>query len=165
MAKGPAERGFSLLELVVVLAILALSALVIVPNLGRTAEGLENRVFRDGVVAFVREAQREADRSGYPCAVRYLPREHALEAAGEVMELPEGWEAFVREEEGSRTGTDGWLRIGPWRAGDRTGGDPVELMRWSAGGLSTPTDWRLREEGGGESIRVYGDLLDGVRVE
>lgn len=157
-----ADRALSLLELVVVLAILALGAAVIVPSVGRGASSLEERVFRDRVVAFVREAQREADRSGYPCAVRYLAREHALEAGGSRLLMEDSWEAAVREVDA--LGNETWRRLGPWFEGSEGGVVAVELMRWSPGSLPSPCDWRLRSDGGAV-IRVRGDLLEGVRIE
>jgi len=53
-------RGYSLMELVVVLAILAVAAAVVAPAVGRTADGVRVRAELAGVAAFLRTAREQA---------------------------------------------------------------------------------------------------------
>ncbi|MGH9286573.1 MAG: prepilin-type N-terminal cleavage/methylation domain-containing protein, partial [Acidimicrobiales bacterium] len=56
--KGP--RGFSLMELVVVLAVLAVAAAVVAPAVGRAADGVRARAEVGAVAAFLRSAREQA---------------------------------------------------------------------------------------------------------
>ena len=53
-------RGFSLIELVVVLAILAVGAAVVAPGVGRTADGVRARAEVGAIAAFLRSAREQA---------------------------------------------------------------------------------------------------------
>ncbi len=53
-------RGFSLMELVVVLAILAIAAAVVAPGVGRTADGVRARAEVGAIAAFLRSAREQA---------------------------------------------------------------------------------------------------------
>ena len=53
-------RGFSLIELVVVLAVLAIGAAVVAPAVGRTADGVRARAEVGAVAAFLRSARERA---------------------------------------------------------------------------------------------------------
>ena len=61
-------RGFSLMELVVVLAILAIAAAVVAPGVGRTADGVRARAEVGAIAAFLRSAREQA-----------VTRRHAME--------------------------------------------------------------------------------------
>jgi prepilin-type N-terminal cleavage/methylation domain-containing protein len=53
-------RGFSLVELVVVLAILATAAAVVAPGVGRAADGVRARAEVGAIAAFLRSAREQA---------------------------------------------------------------------------------------------------------
>ena len=53
-------RGYSLMELVVVLAILAVAAAVVGPAVGRTADDVRVRAELAGLAAFLRTAREQA---------------------------------------------------------------------------------------------------------
>ena len=53
-------RGYSLMELMVVLAILAVAAAVVAPAVGRTAEDVRVRAELAGLAAFLRTAREQA---------------------------------------------------------------------------------------------------------
>ena len=53
-------RGFSLMELVVVLAILATAAAVVAPGVGRAADGVRARAEVGAIAAFLRSAREQA---------------------------------------------------------------------------------------------------------
>jgi len=61
-------RGFSLMELVVALAILAIAAAVVAPGVGRTADGVRARAEVGAIAAFLRSAREQA-----------VTRRHAME--------------------------------------------------------------------------------------
>lgn len=87
------RRGFTLLELLIVLALLGLAAAVVVPGLARTYD------------AIVRSGERaDAIRAleGLPLRVRASGRELVLEPAdtqalADAAAMPEGWTARVLE--------------------------------------------------------------------
>jgi prepilin-type N-terminal cleavage/methylation domain-containing protein len=58
--RGPAVRGFSLMELVVVLAVLAIAAAVVAPAVGPTADSVRARAEVGAVAAFLRSAREQA---------------------------------------------------------------------------------------------------------
>jgi len=58
VVRGP--QGFSLMELVVVLAVLAIAAAVVTPAVGRTADGVRARAEVGAVAAFLRSAREQA---------------------------------------------------------------------------------------------------------
>ena len=58
--RGLAVRGFSLMELVVVLAVLAIAAAVVVPAVGRTVDRVRARAEVGAVAAFLRAAREQA---------------------------------------------------------------------------------------------------------
>jgi general secretion pathway protein H len=63
-------RGFSLMELVVVLAILAIGAAVVAPGIGRAADGIRARSEIGAVAAFLRAARERAVTRGQAMEVR-----------------------------------------------------------------------------------------------
>ena len=58
--RGLAVRGFSLMELVVVLAVLAIAAAVVAPAVGRTVDSVRARAEVGAVAAFLRAAREQA---------------------------------------------------------------------------------------------------------
>ena len=71
-------RGFSLMELVVVLAILAIGAAVIAPRVGRTADGVRARAEVGAVAAFLRSAREHAVTRQQAMEVRLDDETHTL---------------------------------------------------------------------------------------
>ena len=80
-------RGYSLIELVVVLAVLAVATALVAPAVGRTAEDVRTRADVAGVAAFLRAAREQA-----------ITRQQALEVV-----LDQGAHALVIR----RAGRDG----------------------------------------------------------
>jgi general secretion pathway protein H len=86
----PAQQGFTLLELLVVLALLVLGAGLVIPNLANRAGSEFNAEVRQAV-AMLRYARRVAIVEAQPRAVRFhaldrsaadfLPRQQALQSA------------------------------------------------------------------------------------
>jgi general secretion pathway protein H len=72
------SRGFSLMELMVVLAILAVAAAVVAPSVGRTADGVRARAEVGAVAAFLRSAREQAVARQQALEVRADDATHAL---------------------------------------------------------------------------------------
>lgn len=71
-------RGFSLMELVVVLAILAIGAAVVAPGVVRTADGVRARAEVGAVAAFLRSAREHAVTRRQAMEVRLDAETHTL---------------------------------------------------------------------------------------
>ena len=71
-------RGFSLMELVVVLAILAIAAAVVAPGVGRTADGVRARAEVGAIAAFLRSAREQAVSRHQTLEVRVDRESHTL---------------------------------------------------------------------------------------
>ena len=78
MVRGPMVKGFSLMELVVVLAILAIAAAVVVPGVGRTVDGVRARAEVGAVAAFLRSAREQAVSRHQTLEVRVDGESHTL---------------------------------------------------------------------------------------
>ncbi len=68
------EGGYTLVEIVVVLVILALAMGVVVPAVGRSVEGIRLRAEVAGVASFLRSAREQAITQRKPYAVRVDPQ-------------------------------------------------------------------------------------------
>ena len=71
-------RGFSLMELVVVLAILAITAAVVAPGVARTVDGVRARAEVGAVAAFLRSAREQAVSGQQAVEVRVDNESHTL---------------------------------------------------------------------------------------
>jgi prepilin-type N-terminal cleavage/methylation domain-containing protein len=71
-------RGFSLMELVVVLAVLAIAAAVVAPGATRTVEAARGRAEVGAVAAFLRSAREQAVSRRQALEVRVNDRTHTL---------------------------------------------------------------------------------------
>jgi general secretion pathway protein H len=67
---GPGSRGFTIIEVAVVLVILSLAAAVVLPGIGRAADTLRARSETAGVSAFLRHAREQAITRGETHEVR-----------------------------------------------------------------------------------------------
>lgn len=152
----PARRaasGFTLLELLVVLGIVALTGVVIAPSVASWSKGAEQRAVRAQVIAAVRGAQTESARRGVPIVVVYDPSTGRI-VAGETgkIEPPRGWAVEHGGRRLARPGEPG-----------AEGAPPEELFAWSPEGLASASAWRLVGPGGA-TVSVECDAVDGVRV-
>ena len=71
-------RGFTLIELVLVLFVIALAAAVAGPVIGRTTEGIRMRTEVAGFSATLRHAREQAMATQRPHRVEINPREHRM---------------------------------------------------------------------------------------
>ncbi|MBU4034563.1 MAG: prepilin-type N-terminal cleavage/methylation domain-containing protein [Proteobacteria bacterium] len=86
---GLAIRGFSLLELIIVLALLGIMAGVVAPATGRFLDKLSFRKQTASLVAGTRYARLMAVSKGGPVAMRYDTSAHLLFFSGAVEEKKE----------------------------------------------------------------------------
>ena len=77
-ARGRAATGFSLMELVVVLAVLAIAAAVVAPGAARTVDGVRARAEVGAVAAFLRSAREQAVSRRLALEVRVDDETHTL---------------------------------------------------------------------------------------
>ena len=67
--KAPAVTGFSLAEMIVVLAVLAVAAAAVAPSVGRTVQRVRARAEVGAVAAFLRAAREHAVTQGHALEV------------------------------------------------------------------------------------------------
>jgi len=72
------SRGYTLIEVVVVLLVLALAAGLVAPSVGRSVDALRTRAEIAGVASFLRGARAQAITREAPCEVRVDPGARAL---------------------------------------------------------------------------------------
>jgi len=84
--RGYSVRGYSLMELVVVLAILAVAVAVVAPVVGRTADDVRVRAELAGLAAFLRTAREQAVTRQQALEVT-LDREARVQASRTVSSL------------------------------------------------------------------------------
>ena len=163
-------RGYSLVELLIVLALLALASAVVLPAVARAGFGDERRAVRTEVIEMVRGAQTRADLTGLTVHVQYHPRTRRFVVGDREHRFSGSWRPVMSNEPGlSPEAQNAALRLqgerGVTRIVSAEDADaPVTLMSWSPGGMSSATDWTLLNDRG-MRVRVWGDAIDGVRVE
>ncbi len=119
------DRGFTLLELLVVLLLLALSASIAAPSIGRSIDALRVRAEVAGFAAVLRHAREQAITTRRVYTVTVDDRDHQVRVAvGEDVKtraLPATWTietdpphvALRFQPEGSSTGADYRITAGP----------------------------------------------------
>lgn len=141
-----AARGFTLVELVVALAIVALAVGATAANYSRLQQAMAYQSTVRGMLAGLRLARSEAQRSGRPVAfgVDLGRRSYGVEGRPESV-FPEelevrfivaGSEAIGLRDKHAR----GYIRFQP--EGGATGGS-LELRRPQGGGVRLRVDWLL----------------------
>ena len=156
-AKRGASGAFTLLELTMVLAILAVAALVIAPNLMRASGLGERREVRNGVAQVLREARLDATRSGAPVEVRWSPATRRVESSrgDRGVTLPEGWRVSSAQVDQEALAAALRDATAPPR--------PVTLVVFGPQGIASRSEWLVRGPGG--EVRVRTDSIDGLRVD
>jgi len=77
-AAATVGSGFTLIELVLVLAVIAVAAAVVGPVIGRTTEGLRARMEVTGFAATLRHAREQAVTTQRPHRVEVNPADHRM---------------------------------------------------------------------------------------
>ncbi len=158
------SRAFTLIELVMVLAILAVAALVIAPAMVRQSALGVRREVRADTAQLLRETRLAATRSGVPVEVRYISTDRTLiawpkpESASEAswprpFQLPDDWAVWSPE-----------LNAHLERAAiQAVVAEPFTLVVFHPKGLASRSAWLVRGPGG--EVSVETDAIDGLRVE
>ncbi|MFY9233858.1 MAG: hypothetical protein WAO58_05280 [Fimbriimonadaceae bacterium] len=115
------RRGFTLVELTMIVGVLAIMAIIVVPRIQAMEDGAEYRHFRLGVRRIANEAKTLAVSRGEPVSVAYDETEGALSLIVESQD-----QSIVNLQS---------LPLG-------TGVEAVEFVAENA--QSTPSEWRLR---------------------
>jgi prepilin-type N-terminal cleavage/methylation domain-containing protein len=157
-------RAFTLIELVMVLAILAIGALVIAPSIVRQSALGERREVRISIANLLRDARLAATRAGVPVEVRYIPSDRVLDAGRkpdsvsdaawpDPVALPEGWTVWSEQ-----------LAAHLERAAVRSQAPtPFTLLVFNPQGLASRSAWTARGPGG--EVSIESDAIDGLRVD
>lgn len=80
------SRGFTLIELSVVVLVLVLIAAIVVPRLRSVNESFEAKLSLDGVQRLATQARESAIASGRPVGLAYNEADHAFELRQETIE-------------------------------------------------------------------------------
>jgi prepilin-type N-terminal cleavage/methylation domain-containing protein len=88
-AAGKSDQGFTLLEGLVVIAIVALIAAIIAPNIGASLDLLSLRQSTSTMQADLRVARATAMRTGDPVTMKPLPHGRGYDWIGGTRHLPE----------------------------------------------------------------------------
>lgn len=151
-----AGLGFTLLELTLVLAILAVAALVLAPSLVRSSALGERREVRNGVSQLLRDSRLAATRDGQPVEVRWIPSERRIISSAErvrPLALPESWSVWSEE----------IARLNDAAASVGRQAPPATLVVFNPQGLASASAWVVRGPSG--EARVRTDSIDGLRVD
>ena len=134
-------RGFSLLELIVVLAVLGAVAAAVPTLGGQVYESMQMRSAVGSLVLALREARQQAMRDGAVVPVRFdTATNHYATAGGAPQMLPDGVHMALTVDAATVEGTRGEIRFYP--DGGASGGD-VALVRPAGGGVRISVDWLL----------------------
>jgi prepilin-type N-terminal cleavage/methylation domain-containing protein len=91
----PARRGITLIEMLVVMALIALIMGVSYPSVSRGLDGIRLRTAADDVASFLGSAMNQVERTESPVVVRFLEAQGVLEMSGpgvplKTMKLADG---------------------------------------------------------------------------
>lgn len=123
------EGGFTLVEVILVLALLVLIIAVLLPAAGSLLRGARGETAEETALAVLQDARRQAVLSGREVALRYAPAEHALVWTDGVQDGRRVFEDGNVTVEFLRPG-GGAILLG----GQLVEADPVDEMKFYADG-------------------------------
>ncbi|WP_169728975.1 GspH/FimT family pseudopilin [Desulfatirhabdium butyrativorans] len=134
MGRRNTEGGFTLIELVVVLVLLALSAGLVFQHAGGKTDVRQAKVFAQELASFLKKARRTAVNTGGPVTVWISESEGTCSMDEAHIEIPE---AVQIEDRNVRQDEDGvpYVRFDPDGGSSggelivRTGGNAVAVLR------------------------------------
>lgn len=91
----PLSRGFTLLELLVVLTVVGLVTALVAPNLGRLVGSMDRAVRRDGLVADIAALSFRAYSLGQGFELSQAGFNLPLRDGDPVLSVPSGWQVQV----------------------------------------------------------------------
>jgi type II secretory pathway pseudopilin PulG len=124
------RRGFTYVELGVVIVVVGICSAMVVPNLASWQRGREERIFQQNVLAIAGEARARAIESGNTVALGYDKTERKLQAVEErepkaevlrSVPVPEAIEASTFSADKDESPPDGW-RVPFFPDGETAGG-------------------------------------------
>lgn len=163
MSRRPGAQGFTLLELIVVMALIALTAAFAVPQFGGFFAGDRMKTTVRKLVGLVHQTSSLARRYQEPYLLSYRESEHRFVAAPERDDEQ-------KEQEGERKTLT--LAVGEsvavgefwsWYAGSLDGKNRV--IRFSQEGYIEPTILYFGREDGPEMSMILSPFLGKIRVE
>ncbi len=134
------QRGFTLLELMVALAIAGLLLAVAVPASYRFYESMQYRQAVRTVVTTLAAARYQAVNRGRAQDVAVDPFANSLAFDGEVTDLPHGLQLTVHSAGELNRGRAGVIRFYP--EGGASGGG-IDLQRADGSGVRISVDWLM----------------------
>lgn len=152
-------RGFTLLELLVVVALMSLMAGMVVPRMAGSLDRMNARTAARKVAAALRYARSEAASRGTPYVARLDADENVLRVGS--LERDEGGDGFVEKRMRVFNPPSGVrLRRADSRARRRRTAEPLEIRFFPSGG-STGGELIVFDEDGREYL-VAVDRLTGL---
>ena len=140
MSKHSLSRGFTLLELLVALAIAGLVLAVTVPASVRMYDSMQYRESVRELITLFASARYQAINSGYAQNVEVHPALGELRLNDTVKKLPDGVSLFVESATELNLDNIGIIRFYP--EGGASGGS-VDIQRSSGDGVKVSVDWLL----------------------
>lgn len=146
------NRGFTLIELVVVMLLIALASSLVLMNVGQSGRMKQDRIFVEKLMGLCKGARTTAMARGIPVCMTILP-ERRLCLIAPMGGLSDGG-----------AGEDGNGEVGihdPWDGDGASGGSIAGP--WGSGSLAIPETVRIEgerirsDEDGGHHICFYGD--------
>ena len=134
----PCERGFSLVELLVALAIMGLVAAVVVPTSARFYEGMQIRQAARAALSILASAREKALSSGRPQDVQVRPSNRRLWTDEKDYTFPRSISVVVHGAAELNHDDVGVIRFYP--EGGSSGGG-IDLRRSNGNGTSVHVDW------------------------
>lgn len=110
---GDGQRGFTLLELLVVMAVVGLLTSLIAPNLQQLVGSMDRATRRDGLRADIAGLGYRAYALGQSFVLSNDSQSQVLRDGNPVLSVPEGWRVDVRQP--VRFGFNGWCSGGELR--------------------------------------------------
>lgn len=134
----PSERGFSLVELLVALAIMGLVVAVAVPTSARFYESMQARQAARSTLAILASAREDALSSGRPQDVQVRPSTRRLWTAEREYTFPASISVVVHGAAELNHADVGVIRFYP--DGGSSGGG-IDLRRANGSGTAVSVDW------------------------
>lgn len=153
-------RGFTLLELIVVMVLLAITVSLAVPRLASFFSGDQLKTGVRRLVGLIHQCSQLAQRQQLPYLLRYIDGEHRFVVEPERRQEEDGAAAKAR---GLRLSDSVRVQdLWTWYGGTRAGEDFV--IRFTKGGYVEPTVIHLRATDGAEISVVLSPFLGKVEV-
>lgn len=157
------SKGFTLLELIVVMALIALTASFTIPQLANFLYADQLKVTTRKLVGLIHRASRLAQRDQVVYLLRYVDGEHRFFVEPEVAPQVSLDQKPTRPEELALPDSVTVGEFWSWYGGSRSGEQRV--LRFSKEGYVEPTVLYLRKDDDREMSVVLSPFLGTIRIE